>query len=94
MSVHALITKDFLVKSEQGTIRQGVMQVKDENGRILYVGTDPKNVAAEFDKLMAFIETLLSEDLTVAQTFFMPQLFTCFCSKFILSMMATGELLA
>ena len=70
LSVHALVTKNFLVKSQQGTIRQGVMQVQDENGRILYVGTDPKNVSSEFDRLMGFVETLLSEDLTVAETFF------------------------
>ena len=70
LKAHALMTKNVLIKTQQGKVRVVVMQVKDEIGRILYVGTDPANVHREFGKLLDFIEYLLSEKLTVAQCFY------------------------
>lgn len=67
---HALVTKNLLHKSQQGIVRIQVVQVQDENGRILYVAAAPANVHLEFRKLMEYIEYLLSEDLTIQECFY------------------------
>lgn len=70
LKAHSLVTKNVLHKSEQGVVRTRVMTVQDENERILYVGTAPVNVRHEFEKLMDYIDYLLSSDLTIAQCFY------------------------
>jgi Fic family protein len=70
LKAHVLLSKNYLLKHQQGKVRFEVMTVQDELGRILYVGADPQNVQSEFGKLMDFIKSLLSEDLTVTQSFY------------------------
>jgi Fic family protein len=70
LKAHVLLSKNYLLKHQQGKIRFEIMTVQDEIGRILYVGADPQNVQREFEKLMGYIKYLLSTDLTVAQCFY------------------------
>ena len=70
LKAHALITKNILLKTQQGTVRMGIVQVQDETGQIQYVGTDQRYVHREFGKLLEDIEYLLSADLSVAQCFY------------------------
>jgi Fic family protein len=70
LKAHALLSKNYLLKHQQGKVRFEIMTVQDEIGSILYVGTDPQNVQYEFEKLMDYIQYFLSADLTVAQCFY------------------------
>jgi Fic family protein len=70
LKAHSILSKNILHTSQRGTIRLGVVQVQDEEGRILYVGTHPNNIKREFNKLMDDINVLLSEELTANQCFY------------------------
>jgi Fic family protein len=70
LKAHTILSKNILHTAQRGTIRLGVVQVQDEEGRILYVGTHPNNVKRELNKLMDDINVLLSEELTANQCFY------------------------
>jgi Fic family protein len=71
LKAHALLSKNFVKSAERGKIRQGIEQILDnQTGDIVYVATDPKNVKAEMSKLFSDIDLLLSQELTVNESFY------------------------
>jgi Fic family protein len=69
LKAHAILSKNYLVASQRGQIRQVIVQVKDEQNRILYVGASPQTVKREFDKLFSDIDALKG-GLSTQQSFY------------------------
>ena len=70
LTAHTLLTKNILRSVQRGKVRTGVIYVTDENERILYIGANPSTVKREFEKLLQDIDFLLSQDLTIYETFY------------------------
>ena len=70
LTAHTLLTKNILRSVQRGKVRTGVIYVTDENERIMYVGANPSTVRHELDKLLEDIAFLLTQELTVHQTFY------------------------
>jgi Fic family protein len=67
---HTILTKNLLSASQRGKVRQGLIYVQDQNQRIIYIGTDPRNVAYEFENLLEDIQLLLNMNLSFNETFY------------------------
>jgi Fic family protein len=68
--MHALFTRHILSTNWLGRFRNQNMFVTTKDGRIEYVAASPFEVATEMDKLYADLETLLTSELTILETFF------------------------
>jgi Fic family protein len=67
---HKLLSKHIVAKNQQGKLRIHNMYVSTPDGKIEYVAATPQEVASEMEKFYSDIELLLSQELSVAETFY------------------------
>ena len=70
IKAHAILSKNLLPKSHQGTVRTNPMFVINSDDQIEYVAADPKIVYGELEKLFLDIENLLRSDLSSFEVFY------------------------
>jgi len=70
LRAHALLTKNILHRSQQGTVRKGNMFVITDDGKMEYVAATPDKVASERQRLNDDIEVLLNSDLEFDEVLF------------------------
>ncbi|KGO85562.1 hypothetical protein Q765_15230 [Flavobacterium rivuli WB 3.3-2 = DSM 21788] len=70
LRAHALLTKNILHRSQQGTVRKGNMFVITDDGKMEYVAATPDKVAYEMQRLNDDIEVLLNSDLEFDEVLF------------------------
>lgn len=70
LEAHKILTKNILNENQQGVFRTSNMYILTEEGKIEYVASLPNKVATEMKKFFGDLEILISESLTIADTFF------------------------
>lgn len=70
LDCHKIITRNILQVSHQGTIRNGLLYVLTEDGKIKYVAANPEMVKTEIDKLFEDLDFLINEGLKVEDVFY------------------------
>jgi Fic family protein len=68
--VHAILAKHIVAQNWQGKFRNQNMYVTTPDGRIEYVAASPFEVGSEMEKFYTDLDKLLSEQLTIEETFF------------------------
>ncbi|MGY0037413.1 Fic family protein [Pedobacter sp. NJ-S-72] len=68
--MHTLLARHIVSTNWLGKFRNQNMFVTTKDGRIEYIATSPFEVSSEMDKLYADLEALLSNELTISETFF------------------------
>lgn len=64
------MSKNILPMHQRGRIRTGLMNVINENGRIIYVAPTQFQVNEEFEKLFSDIDLLLTKELNEVEIFY------------------------
>ena len=67
---HIVLSKHFVAKHQQGTLRIQNMYVSTPDGRIEYVSASPHAVQAEMEKFYSDIELLSKKELSTQEVFF------------------------
>jgi len=67
---HTILAKHIVAQNWQGKFRNQNMYVTTDDGRIEYIAASPFEVASEMEKFYADLTKLLSEPLTIQETFF------------------------
>lgn len=68
--VHSILSRNLLLKSQQGMIRSNPMFVINSGDKIEYVAADPKIVKSELEKLFFDVDLLLKSDLNPYEVFY------------------------
>lgn len=69
-ATHKLLAKHIVTAPWQGVCRKQNMFVTTKDGRIEYVAAEPAVVEKEMEKLYADIETLLTQEMGIEETFY------------------------
>lgn len=70
LRAHSILSSNLLPKNQRGLIRNNPMFVLNSDDRIEYVAAEPKIVKSELEKLFFDISTLLSDSLSLPETFY------------------------
>lgn len=69
-TAHGLLSKNLVATHQQGQLRNNIMYVLTDEGKIEYVAASPYVLKTEMDKWYADLATLLSAGLTTEEVFF------------------------
>lgn len=67
---HKILTRNILIKSQQGGLRTSNMFVLTENGQIEYVATSPFEVEREIEFFFEELNELICEKMSIEEVFF------------------------
>ena len=69
-NVHQILSKNILPENQRGRVRNNLMSVINEKGKIVYVAVNQFQVTVELEKLFSDIEYLLRTEITGTEIFY------------------------
>ena len=69
-NVHQILSKNILPENQRGRVRNNLMSVINEKGKIVYIAVNQFQVTVELEKLFSDIEYLLRTEITETEIFY------------------------